>query len=1074
MLKQQQSSVTPSGQYPTLSSTSKLASSRSPQLQVNEDNNTIPLASAPSSPRHPHLTTSSPSSSLRQPQLTAGYTPPPIFSSASTDFQNTLSPIHYSHGQPQEHPHQLEETDYEIKGEGTYAINGPPLPTHDPIPYPVPQDSHSWALPPSSSIGQDQQTQSQTWQYKEQQHHHSNATTVSSTPSDAHYKTEGRYSRNRRLIFIIFCIVVIGVGIGVGFAVSGRKGNDSSNKDDTVNNFTTSIPGSTVTTTTARAVGTGTGTTTKTTSSTTTSTTTSTDAPTPTEGGGGGISIPPPPMPSLPPKGQCPSFICIDQDEDCQKVCTPDEGYQKCAKPCNGEFIINHPMAAYTVNIQTALSSAEISAEITKDDGEFVGNLFDTILYERAYYRLYELKKYDFPLRYDELAHDFLIAYRLCLEPKFLSNRHTAAFAHFILHSKLVTAKGLRKWVKDHLGQYELFPADNGLYLDGDGDDVVELNDDDFSDYDEVDQGMAPIRKNVGYRGPLLTRRTTSYHNGPSSEGQGHRDGMANSYFAVYKHSQDMIAVIIAHLRKRLWHHNGSGGEIVDIENMGVDGKLGQNDMTGLANQPVPNVKGVKKYTRRFNGRQKRANYDKLKQRAAANLSVGLFNPNQEPPTDYSDSDADEKGNGNSVDLLSSGVDAVIEEMARISIDTYTGSPKRRIHWLPLKHEVLYDSSGANKELRLIDLPTEESDPTFYGRLTRDLLTKYKELQPPKELLEKHKKLKGILENIISTTFPGEDFKVEPYGSFVSGLLMGNSDADFCITGPSIHDHEQLNSMHYLADILKSRGKMQDVVAIPDAMVPIVKFLEPQTQMECDLNTGNNLGVINSELIRIYTTLDERVKPFLFMIKAICKAQGINDSKNGYLSSYAITWMGIVFLQQEGAYASSTWGWGAKPVLPKLQQQPFQRMKEVTLRLNHNTKNIVTSVTSLVNSNRSDMVHCRYDDNKDGKHTGSGHVNNKSLSRLMIEFFEFFSRRFNYIEIAIHSGRGLILPKTNKETHHENQRMPTFRVVDPFLHHRNITGTCRGDSLARVWRAFDHSYRMLSAGDLEGAMTVVE
>ncbi|KAF9201291.1 hypothetical protein BGZ49_008463 [Haplosporangium sp. Z 27] len=728
-------------------------------------------------------------------------------------------------------------------------------------------------------------------------------------------------------------------------------------------------------------------------------------------------------------------------------------------------------MSAYIANIQSALSSAEISAAISHDDGDFVGCLYDTILYERACYRLYELKKYDFPLRYDELAHDFLMAYRFCLDPKFLANRRTAVFSHLILHSKLMTASGVRKWVQDHGGIFDTFPSDSDQFMDGE--DVEELNDDDFSDYDEADGGMGTVRKNVGYNGPILTRARQSHYAGPISEGQGHRDGMANGYFVIYKHSQDMIAAIIVHLRRKVWHNNGSGGEIVDIQNMGVDGKGkdNQGDTTETTDRAVPNVKGVKKYTRRFNGKRKRANYNKRLQDGPTGFFRDLAYL-RDPPTDYSDSETEdqENGNSNTGDQTAGGIDEAIDKMLRISLSTFTGSPKKTIQWLPLQRlEIFYDWNGPNEELRLVDLPSQEEDPTFYGRLTRDLLAKYKELQPAADLIKRHQTLKASLEKIISNAFPGEELKVEAYG----GLLTTNSDADFCITGPDVHRHNQLNDMNHLADILRSRGNMQNIVSIPDAMVPIVKFLDPATQMECDLNTGNNLGVINSDLIRIYTTIDDRVKPFLFMIKAICKAQGINNSKSGYLSSYAITWMGIVFLQQKGTYGSSTWAWGPVAILPRLQQQPFERMKETTLRINHNTKNTVVSVTSLINSNKSDMVHCRYDDNSDGKHTKSGRGNTKTLARLVIEFFEFFSRRFNYIETTIHAARGQILPKTNRELHHENSRLPTFRVVDPFLHHRNITGTARGESLGRVWRAFDHSYRMLSAGDLEGAMQTV-
>ncbi|KAG0242097.1 hypothetical protein B0O80DRAFT_528617 [Mortierella sp. GBAus27b] len=747
-----------------------------------------------------------------------------------------------------------------------------------------------------------------------------------------------------------------------------------------------------------------------------------------------------------------------------------------------------------------------------QDDGDFVGVLFDTILYERACKR-HSQKRHDFPLRYDELAHDFLTAYRLCLEPKFLANQNTASFAQRILQSKLLTAKGVRAYVLEHGGFYEIFPTDdNGDFLSG-SQEVEELNEDAFSDYDDVDQGMSPVRRNVGYQGPMLIqrqRRSAQGMDGPqqSVEGQAYQEEFARGYFAIWKHSQDMIAAIIAHLRRRVWYHDGSGGEIIDIDNMGVDGKpkhaatkSTETDSSSTAKHPnkknngriqgednddqemsvdgppkvqeIKGVKGVKKYTRRFNGKQKRRNYERAKARST---QTGFWQPmddHNDPPTDYTDSEDESRVAGQ--DPMD--IEAAIERLAAMSIQEYTGSAKRQTHWLQsITSERLYDSEGVNKELRLIDLPTEEEDPTFYGRLTRDIMIKYKTLLPPPDLTGKHKRLKEKLESVIKEAFRGEDIQVEAYGSFVSGLLLANSDADFCINGPNVHNHQLLNDMHYLAELFKNTGRMESVMAVPDAMVPIVKFRDPETKIECDLNTGNNLGVINSELIKVYTGIDERVKPFLYMIKAICKAQGINDSRSGYLSSYAITWMGIVYLQQESqsAPSGSVWGWGSSPVLPKLQLQPIERMREITLRTNHNTKGVVTSTTSLVNSKQSDMVHCRYDDNNDGKHTGSGRENKKSLARLLIDFFEYFSRHFNYVETAIHVARAQFVQKTNRDMHNESSRLATFRVVDPFLHHRNITGTCRGDTLARVWRAFDHSYRMLSAGDLEGAMVTVE
>ncbi|KAG0249972.1 hypothetical protein BG011_008770 [Mortierella polycephala] len=712
-----------------------------------------------------------------------------------------------------------------------------------------------------------------------------------------------------------------------------------------------------------------------------------------------------------------------------------------------------------------------------QDDGEFVGILYDTILFERACHRLNILKKYDFPLKYDELAHDFLVAYRLCLERKFIINKNTAVFSQFIVNSKLITAKGVRSYAQDHLGKYEIFPVEDAdPFGDEDEYEIQELNEEEFSDFDEVEHGLQPTKKKVGYEGPKLLIRPPG--------GRGHAERFAEEYFAVDKHLQDMIAVIIAHLRKRVWYHDGSGGDVVDIRGMGAeyrkegDGRDGQEDDGGKTQDPstkaIAGVKGVKKYTRRFNGKIRRQNYERRRQGRSNGFVFGS-QTQMDPFTDYTDSDVEAVDKNNGIQRI----EEAISKMAATTLMEYTGSAKRKFHWLaPSKSEPLHDWNGVNKELRLIDLPTEDADPAFYGCLTRDIMNMYKKLLPPPKLLEKHRNLNDALQNIIDASFPGEDLKVEPYGSFVSGLLTEHSDADFCITGPNIHKDQLLNDMERLCTLLKTRGGMYNVIAVPDAMVPIVKFRDPTSRLECDLSTGNNLGVVNSELIRIYILIDERVKPFLYMIKAICKAQGINNARSGYLSSYAITWMGIVFLQQEYQGTSLSFEPLSTPILPRLQQQPIERMPEMTLRTNHNTRNYnaanATGAGGRSGSGRSGKVHCRFDSNKDGRHTGTGQANPKSLARLLIEFFEFFSRRFYYAETTIHVAKGQFVTKTSREAHNENTRIATFRVVDPFLHHRNITGTCRGETLERVWRAFDHSYRMLSAGNLEGAMITVE
>jgi DNA polymerase sigma len=103
-----------------------------------------------------------------------------------------------------------------------------------------------------------------------------------------------------------------------------------------------------------------------------------------------------------------------------------------------------------------------------------------------------------------------------------------------------------------------------------------------------------------------------------------------------------------------------------------------------------------------------------------------------------------------------------------------------------------------------------------------------------------------------------------------------------------------------VAKVLKSAG-MKRVEAILTARVPIVKFVDPQTAINCDINSNHVLGIHNSEMIRCYTLIDDRVKPFIYNLKALVKAHGINDSSKAYLSSYSYVLMAIGFLQAQAS-----------------------------------------------------------------------------------------------------------------------------------------------------------------------------
>ncbi|KAF9416232.1 hypothetical protein BGZ94_010269 [Podila epigama] len=223
------------------------------------------------------------------------------------------------------------------------------------------------------------------------------------------------------------------------------------------------------------------------------------------------------------------------------------------------------------------------------------------------------------------------------------------------------------------------------------------------------------------------------------------------------------------------------------------------------------------------------------------------------------------------------------------------------------------------------------------------------------------------------------------------------------------------------------------------------------------MNCNHVLGVHNSELIRCYTLIDPRVRPLVYNIKALTKVHHINDSSRGYLSSYAYVMMIVGFLQDQNP-----------PILPSLQSQPREHLKELYVQLDHEGRG------------GHDLVDCSFDHNIE-RYKDFGAANKKTVGQLLIEFFEFYSRYFDYqtLEINVRVG-GIRLRKEVikrrqagrgdfKPGHGEKKLV----VMDPFIHDRNVAGTCSRHNLTQVWNTFQWLYFQLSHGHHQQAFSPI-
>lgn len=149
--------------------------------------------------------------------------------------------------------------------------------------------------------------------------------------------------------------------------------------------------------------------------------------------------------------------------------------------------------------------------------------------------------------------------------------------------------------------------------------------------------------------------------------------------------------------------------------------------------------------------------------------------------------------------------------------------------------------------------------------------------------------------------------KAHRYGSTVTGLSFKKSDLDVYVDIglPILENEDDAKPEEWTPKkvfrvakslLFKRRNIFTDIVLIPNAKTPIIKFRHAPTNIFCDISFKNSLGVRNSNLIKYYLSLDVRLKPLMIIIKFWGQLFGIAGT--GKISNYALIMLIIFFLQQ--------------------------------------------------------------------------------------------------------------------------------------------------------------------------------
>lgn len=139
------------------------------------------------------------------------------------------------------------------------------------------------------------------------------------------------------------------------------------------------------------------------------------------------------------------------------------------------------------------------------------------------------------------------------------------------------------------------------------------------------------------------------------------------------------------------------------------------------------------------------------------------------------------------------------------------------------------------------------------------------------------------------------DADLQVFGSYATDLYLPGSDID-CVIISKGGDKENRNSLYSLASFLKSRKLATSVEVIAKARVPIIKFVEPQSQIHIDVSFERLNGLEAARLIREWLQETPGLRELVLIVKQFLHSRRLNNVHTGGLGGFSIICLVYSFL----------------------------------------------------------------------------------------------------------------------------------------------------------------------------------
>lgn len=142
----------------------------------------------------------------------------------------------------------------------------------------------------------------------------------------------------------------------------------------------------------------------------------------------------------------------------------------------------------------------------------------------------------------------------------------------------------------------------------------------------------------------------------------------------------------------------------------------------------------------------------------------------------------------------------------------------------------------------------------------------------------------GRLRSTITKFWP--DTEVHVFGSSATDLYLPGSDIDMVVISRD-GDKEQRPKLYQLSTHLRSKKMAKNIEVIAKAKVPIIKFVDPDSNIHIDVSFERSNGIQAATKIREWLELTPGLREMVLVVKQFLRSRRLNNVHVGGLGGYS-------------------------------------------------------------------------------------------------------------------------------------------------------------------------------------------